>query len=246
MADQVKVKIQSLSDSTKDVVAWFKRYELACKIRMWVKTEKEDPRLDYLPVFLEDSVLLAFDEFPQERKATYEVAKQSLIERFDRKPRVAYEDFVTARLQQGTTVDSFIDQLKKSIQRAVASLPEEAVEDLVLHQFLLAVPVDKREQILLATEKEGEKLKLGAVVEKARSISFWHASPSIPVATSSPPVSAALGFRKGTEKGSSGGPLEDKKRRCFNCNRWGHLAAACPSPKKTKNGRAGAAMAGSQ
>ena len=122
VADQITIEIQSLSDSTKDVVAWFKRYELACRIRSWVKSEKDDPRLDYLPVFLEDSVLLAFDELPQEKKKTYEVAKEALTERFARKPREAYEDFVTARLQVGATVDSFIDQLKKSIQRAVADL----------------------------------------------------------------------------------------------------------------------------
>lgn len=250
VADQVKIEIQSLSDSTKDVVAWFKRYELACRIRSWIKTEREDPRLEYLPVFLEDTVLLAFDELPSERKATYELAKESLIERFDRKPRKAYEDFVTARLQIGTTVDGFIDQLKKSIQRAVAGLSDESVEDLVLHQFLLAIPIDKREQILLATEKEGTKLKLAAVVEKARSISHWHSQPSVPVLSSGPPVSAALGYRKGGEKGDNKSPggakMDDKeKRRCYNCNQWGHLASQCPKPKKSKNGSSGAGLTGS-
>ena len=243
---QVKIEIQSLSDSTKDVVAWFKRYELACRIRSWVKTEVEDPRLDYLPVFLEDSVLLAFDELAVERKSTYELAKESLIERFDRKPRKAYEDFVTARLQMGTTVDGFIDQLKKSIQRAVANMSDAIVDELVLHQFLLAIPVEKREQILLATEKEGTKLKLAAVVEKARSISHWHSPPSIPLLNSSPPVSAAMGFRKGGARDrddkSTGKPGEEK-RRCYNCNKYGHIGVNCPAPKRSKNGSSGAGAA---
>jgi hypothetical protein len=251
MFSAIKLDLEPLTESERNVVAWFKRYELRFKFQLQhlqakppASGDKDKPaessvpldhRLELLPLFLSDPVLTAFEGLKSQDRSSYEDAKIALINRYATKPRQAYEDFVTAKLQVGMTVDGFVDQLKQSLQRAVDGLSAEQVDDMVLHQFLLSLPMDKKEQLLLATEKEGSKLRLAEVLEKARSLTLvrpvatsFAPTPAAPVTASA--VSAAMAV-KGDNKG---------KRRCYNCNEYGHMAAECKKPKKAKNPGTGA------
>jgi hypothetical protein len=240
MFSSIKVDIEPLTESEPNVVAWFKRYELRFRYQLQhLKREEgkgkgksqegteEDPRLELLPLFMSQPVLAAFEGLREDERSSYESVKQALINRYGVKPRQAYENFIGAKIQSGMTVDAFTDMLRQSIVTAVSGLSVEQVEELVLHQFLLAIPIDKKEQLLLATEKEGLKLRLADVLEKARSISLVR--PVIPAPA--PAVSAAIKVSN-----QSDDPKQKQKRRCYNCNEWGHMANQCPKPpKKTKN-----------
>jgi hypothetical protein len=239
MFSSIKVDIEPLTESEPNVVAWFKRYELRFRYQLQhlkkeeKTTEKEeseaDPRLELLPLFMSQPVLAAFEGLKEEDTKSYESVKKALINRYGIKPRQAYENFVGARLQSGMTVDAFTDMLRQSIVTAVSDLSSEQVEELVLHQFLLSIPIDKKEQLLLATEKEGLKLRLADLLEKARSISI--VKPVIPAAVPVTAVSAAMKVNKQSDDSK-----QKQKRRCYNCNDWGHMANQCPKPpKKTKN-----------
>lgn len=235
------VGLPRLNESVGDIVQWFKRYEAFCTMKTFGKDLKDDVdiRLTLLPVYLEDTVFLAFDELDLQTKVSYDSAKEALIARFGPKPRKAYELFVQSELSYGTSVETFVDSLKKWLQCAVPGLPADCMEQIVLNQFLLAIPRDKAEQLVLTCERAiGHRLRLKTVVEKAADLSMFV-----------PPVSAAMNHQSTTQqqvgknkagKHREGKKEEEKRFRCYNCNVWGHLAAECTKPpKRSKNGTAG-------
>jgi len=229
---KTQFEIPRLSEGTQDVANWFKRYELAGKMHNWVKTEQGDPRLEYLEFFFDDSILIAYEELPIEKKSSYEDAKKVLISRFSRPPRASYADFITSRFDGSMKLDSFVDQLKRALLRAVPGLTPQLSEDLVLHQLLYSLPDDQRSQVLLTAEKEGEKLKLSAVMEKARAVTATLTRSIAPP----PRVSAAM-----NSSTKESGTVDLSKVRCYNCNNYGHYATTCPQPaKKSKNSSKGA------
>jgi hypothetical protein len=247
LSKQLQVEIPRLSETTADVAAWFKRYELACKMRSWVKSETEDPRLEYLDFFFDDAVLVAYEELPELKKKTYDEAKAAIINRFARSSRDSYADFVTARYDSSHSVDSFVDQLKRALIRAIPNIPAEVVESMVLEQFLLSLPLDKRAQVLLTTEREGVRLRLAEALEKARAVMPRSGLLQSRVVTARVDgVSAAVtpGAKPKAvafDMTPTRSPTDRSRTRCYNCNSFGHFASACPRPpKKSKNVSAGA------
>ncbi len=230
MEQRLPLDIKPLSEGTQDVISWFKRYEIACHVRQWGKAEKtEDIRLTLLPCYVDDVALLALEELGQDEKIDYEMAKAKLIDRYSRSPRESFVDFVTAKYNGNSPVDSFADQLRRVLLRACPTLDAESVETLVLLQFLEGIPGDKANQITLTVGKEGTRMRLAAVLEKARAI-FTRTSKTV-TSSSYVPISAAMRSDK-DGKGTLGTSADMSKVRCFNCNEYGHFAGKCPKPSK--------------
>lgn len=217
---QPKFEVEPLTELIKDVTGWFQRYERTAMMCRWIKTETSDPQLDYLPVYLGGDVLISFNQLDQSVREDYELVKAELIRRYGEKSRDAYKRFITSVYKPHTSIDGYIDGLRKIVD-SIGRFPPEGKDKLVLNHFLHSIPMDQSDLILMTCRKDDD-LSLSEVVETARALALFRPE-------------AARGFVAGAT-GSRGVKSEDDRGpRCFNCRGYGHLSKKCPKPRKLKN-----------
>lgn len=220
--------------NTGDATEWFQRYEICSRANSW----DDEKKALKLPTLLEGEALAVWLELTEDEQTDYAVTKRKIIDAIMPVRFVSLEDFHKRALLPGESLSVYVHQLKQLLNQAMPDLASSAKEQLLLHQFLVGLPGDISKQ-LRAT---GVTNTLSETVERAKLIMVVD-SHSQAAAVSTKPTStsdiqqlqqqltalsdqvAALSIQRPTQPQG----WRVSKKRCFLCNRVGHLQHACPS-----------------
>ena len=138
----------------------------------------------------------------------------------------------------GETVDQFAQELRKLFRLAYAGAAcegpqaERMGQTLLINEFVAGL----RSELKWKLDGGLEELILKAKLEEAKSVGAKSQMRETPVSKSSKPPSG-VGVTAAPTAGSvTAGSVGTRSSRgkCFNCGLEGHLARACPYPKKGK------------
>ncbi|XP_075056966.1 uncharacterized protein LOC142143155 [Mixophyes fleayi] len=196
----------------------------------------KDQWAQYLTPGLRGKALEAFADLPPEMDGNYEAIKSALLQHFNITPEAHRQKF---RDLKRSASDTYSAQLCASFKQWVGGLQIttfDALQDLMIQeQFLTLCPADVKKWVVdrdPASSAEAARLADKYTVTRA---------PAAKRGTFVPGQSACKGERPGGAPSpavvsSSFGrveakPVQGDTRRCFICNRTGHLSAACPDRK---------------
>ncbi|XP_068129072.1 uncharacterized protein [Hyperolius riggenbachi] len=228
-------------DKDSDIDTFLQGFERTC--RQYGVPREQWAR--YLTPGLRGKALEAFVSLPQEEETDFEAIKKAIIARYHLTPEVYRKRFRT--VQRGPN-DSYLDHacnLRTAFQQWVKGLAVEtfdALQELIIKdQFLHTCPVEVRQFVRDREPKTvDEAAKVADAYTSNRASDFrrttapsWKgekpARPS-PLSTQRSQVPQPPGGRTATVD----------TRRCFACNKPGHISATCPEKKKEAPNSGGA------
>ncbi|XP_075056495.1 uncharacterized protein LOC142142509 [Mixophyes fleayi] len=218
-----------------DLDTFLRGFEKTCRQYGLAK----DQWAQYLTPGLRGKALEAFADLPPEMDGNYEAIKSALLQRFNITPEAHRQKFRDLKLSASDTYSGLVAQLCAFFKQWVGGLQIttfDALQDLMIQeQFLTLCPADVKKWVVdrdPASSAEAARLADKYTVTRA---------PAAKRGTFVPGQSACKGERPGGAPSpavvsSSFGRVEAKPvrgdtRRCFICNRTGHLSAACPDRK---------------
>ena len=221
-----------------DVKEWFQKYEICCVANGWDNAA----RARKLPTLLEGEALAVWLELTAEQQGDYMQAKKEIMTSIMPMEFVSMDHFHKRKLQPGEALSVFVHELKKLIDQAMPVLEKSARDQLLLHQFLAGIPNNVSRQ-LRAT---GEISTLEAAITRARLL--------MTIDEPQHTTTAAIGNQYGevdslkeqiavlTEQVAAlttmkaGDQQRYRPRRCFRCNRTGHVQRECPLRNQRDSG----------
>ncbi|XP_075056971.1 uncharacterized protein LOC142143159 [Mixophyes fleayi] len=218
-----------------DLDTFLRGFEKTCRQYGLAK----DQWAQYLTPGLRGKALEAFADLPPEMDGNYEAIKSALLQRFNITPEAHRQKFRDLKRSASDTYSGLVAQLCASFKQWVGGLQIttfDALQDLMIQeQFLTLCPADVKKWVVdrdPASSAEAARLADKYTVTRA---------PAAKRGTFVPGQSACKGERPGGAPSpavvsSSFGrveakPVQGDTRRCFICNRTGHLSAACPDRK---------------
>ncbi|XP_075071707.1 uncharacterized protein LOC142160697 [Mixophyes fleayi] len=218
-----------------DVDAFLRGFEKTCRQYGLAK----DQWAQYLTPGLRGKALEAFADLPPEMDGNYEAIKSALLQRFNITPEAHRQKFRDLKRSASDTYSGLVAQLCASFKQWVGGLQIttfDALQDLMIQeQFLTLCPADVKEWVVdrdPASSAEAARLADKYTVTRAPAAkrgtfvpgqSAWKGER--PGGAPSPAVVSSSFGRVGAK------PVQGDTRRCFICNRTGHLSAACPDRK---------------
>ncbi|XP_068098193.1 uncharacterized protein, partial [Hyperolius riggenbachi] len=228
-------------DKDSDIDTFLQGFERTC--RQYGVPREQWAR--YLTPGLRGKALEAFVSLPQEEETDFEAIKKAIIARYHLTPEVYRKRFRT--VQRGPN-DSYLDHacnLRTAFQQWLKGLSVEtfdALQELIIKdQFLHTCPVEVRQFVRDREPKTVDEVaKVADAYTSNRASDFrrttapsWKgekpARPS-PLSTQRSQVPQPPGGRTATVD----------TRRCFACNKPGHISATCPEKKKDAPNSGGA------
>ena len=216
-----------------DVHEWFQRFEICCRANSWNAATQALK----LPMLLEGEALAVWLELSEEQQKDYTATKEKLLSAMMPMKFVSLDEFHRRKLRPGEALPVYLHDMKKLLAQAMPDLDKPARDQLLLHQFLAGVP----EAVSRQLRATGETTNLDTTVERARllmTIDNQGHSAAVaekPVHTSEVEVLreqvAALTEQVVTLSTASrrtANSYQQRPRRCFGCNRTGHISRDCP------------------
>jgi len=183
---------------SQDVVEWLDKAALVCELRGISKPET------VIPLRLTGGAFAVYQQLTSADKKDFEKIKCALCTAFAADSFLAYEQFISRKLQPGETVDVFMAELRK------LATPLGGLSDKVLSCAFVAGLPDAVRQLLRASCRM-DTLSLEQLLARARAV-MTEESDVIAAARADVPRS-----KKSTAAVS--GPV------CFECNLPNHFAS---------------------
>ena len=174
-------------------------------------------------------------ELTDEQQGSYEEAKKRLLETMMPIEFVSLDDFHHRKLRPGEALSVFVHDMKKLLDHAMPGLDKTARDQLLLHQFLAGVPDPISRQLRAVGE-----MTLPDAVKRARLLTTINSPGQVAAATEKPSELDSLreqvaalteqvaALSKPPRQTSSSQQRSLQPRRCFSCNRTGHIQRECP------------------
>lgn len=201
-------------DGTTDVVEWVTRAEMLCEL--WGAAFQS-----VLPLRLTGGAFAVWSQLPQASRCSPEAVRDALYAAFALDQYAAYEAFATRRLRPGESADVYLAELRR-LSTLFGGVPERALACA----FVTGLPDDIRRTVRAGCR--AEDLDLVSVLARARavlsdeSVAAGVAAGAVVTQARGQPTTA----REQLHEQQVRAPR--RTRRCWNCGRPGHLAAACP------------------
>ena len=208
-----------------DVSAWIERFEM-----VWRLQGSEDDPATILPLFLEGVAYEVYAQMAADDKKDSDKLKAGLQSAFGMSPALAYAKFRMRELAGAEAPDAFLAELRR-LARAIAGGDGQALEPIVLCQFVEGLPEPARSQ--LRALKSGANWNVSEVLASAKGLLQQHCiGPAGLLGRKAPNGDArrSTGKRRrqgehSAEAGGSGRGMTMLK--CKGCLRWGHSQEQC-------------------
>ncbi|XP_068094446.1 uncharacterized protein, partial [Hyperolius riggenbachi] len=220
-------------DKDSDIDTFLQGFERTC--RQYGVPREQWTR--YLTPGLRGKALEAFVSLPQEEEADFEAIKKAIITRYHLTPEVYRKRFRT--LQPGPN-DSYLDHacnLRTAFQQWLKGLAVktfDALQELIIKdQFLHTCPVEVRQ---FARDQEPKTVNEAAKVADSytsnRTSDFRRTSAPSWKGEKTVRPSPLSTQRSQAPQPPGGKTATVDTRKCFACNKPGHISATCPEKKK--------------
>ena len=236
MASNVSVGLaipEPLQD--RDAHAWFKRFEVCAAANEW----DEAKQLKRLPTLLRGRAWAVYDALKESEMDPYGHLKDALLQRLSpntEEDRLSAQEELARRClrEEQESVDELAHDIEKLLDKASPGLPAEIRDSELRFHFISALLEKVAFQLKLLP-----KLEYGETIPKARELLLIYRRADNQVnqveverkeerldrlEETILQVSQQLASLETSRPGVAG------TRRCFKCNRPGHLAKDCRSP----------------
>ena len=211
------------------VLTWF---EICARANAWTDERKAHT----LPTLLEGEALVVWLELNEAEQGDYKVVKEKLVAKLRPPGFVSLDEFHARKLRPDESQSLYRHEIKKLLERAMPSVDVVTRDRLLIHQFLLGLPIGISRQ-LRAT---GETTELDAVMDRARllmTLEEQEYSCTAAISGNEPRQSEVQELRDQvamfTEQIATLTTAESgRTQRCFRCNRQGHTQRECTSRRR--------------
>lgn len=213
MADQPSLDLRLIPEydgsGVQSVVEWMEKLELICKLR------NVSDVASVIPLRLSGGAFAVYLQLAEDDSKKVKKIKEALIAAFAVDPYIAYEQFISRKLQAGESPDVFLAELRR-----LASLFGGMSEKGLACAFIAGLPESIRR--LLRAGSRMETLDLPQILARTRAVVHDEGAGGV--------HDVCLGARAGS-------PETGPDQRCFVCNGVNHFARDCLARQDTYNGR---------
>ena len=221
--------------SSGDVDEWFCCFEICSKANEWNGATKAAK----LPTLLEGEALAVWLELSEEDKEDYVKVKKAIKSKLLPPTFTALEKFNGRSMLPGGKLPLFIHDLKQLLDQAIPDLPNEAREQLLLHQFLAGIPSAISKQLhsagnTRALDTTVERVRLLRIIKRdleqtgVAPICQEDGGSKLPEVTELKTQLVELLEQVATLAVQSS-KCQSRMPQCFTCNGIGHFQRQCPS-----------------
>lgn len=224
--------IPEFDGTSQAVEGWLEKVELVCKLRGITDTELHT----VVPLRLSGGAFSVYQQLNTSDKASYSKIKAALISAFAVDKYVAYEQFITRRLQDSEAVDVYLADLRR-----LATL-FGGISDAGLSCAFVAGLPGSVSRILRAGSRL-EDMDVTQILNRARAVLAEEGpreAAAAALSRQSPRTSVSTGIvcRECKQPNhyardclvARGGRRRDRGNvRCYGCGQLGHIIAHCPT-----------------
>ena len=193
-----------------------------------------------LPTLLEGKVLAVWLDLTEEEQADYAVTVQKLKEKLAPSGFSSLEAFHTWKLQPGEALSLFVQDLKQKLQQAMPDVGGAARDQLLLHQFLVGLPVQICKQLRAARDVRSMETALEQACLLMSLEAEQQQTSYTAAVTSAPQDQQVQQLKEQVDELTAqvatlvhrAKPIPQQRplnlQRCFYCDRIGHFQCNCP------------------
>ncbi len=212
-------------DDKDEMDSYLHRFEQYATIHQW----EASSWAVYLAALLRGKALDVYARLPTDQSNNYDVLKDALLRRYNKTEEGYKQQFHTCKAETGESPQQFIvrltSYLSKWIKLAKINETFEGLQTLIVREQFLST-CSKDLEVFLRERAITDLTVLAKLAEQyldAHKHSSLSANSRTPVTTGSK--------QAGTQPKASG-PTTQQAKRCYNCNRTGHIAKFCRQPGK--------------
>ena len=147
-----------------DFAAFWDKFLVLAEISKW---DTDAKKMAHFPLFLEGDAFLVFNKFSADDKKDSNVVKAKMTAAFAATPSEAYRRFVSRRLKVDESVDAFVADLQRLLERSGHMLSGDK-DAVVIEQLIASLPSDFSKQLRMSLA--GKELMISACVEQVRAL----------------------------------------------------------------------------